>query len=41
MNNLEDGLISGRGKKETLQMRNRFQECDTKVRALRSKNNDL
>jgi chaperonin cofactor prefoldin len=34
-------LIAGRGKKESGQMRKRFEECELKVKTLRNKNNEL
>jgi hypothetical protein len=39
MADLQEGLITGRGKKESQHYKKRFDECETKVRALRNKNN--
>jgi len=41
MAELKDALITGRGKKESTQMRKRFEECEVKVKALRNKNNEM
>lgn len=41
MNDLEEGLIAGRGKKEANNARKRFEECELKVKTLRNKNNEL
>lgn len=38
---MEEGLLTGRGKKQTKEAKRRFDECEVKVRSVRSKNNEL
>lgn len=41
MRDLEEGLLPGRGKKQSKETKRRFDECELKVRSLRTKNNEL
>ena len=41
MNDLDEGLITGQGKKQANNTRKRFEDCELKVKTLRNKNNEL
>ena len=41
MKDLDEGLIAGRGRKETAKQRQKVEECLLKIRTLRNKNNEL
>lgn len=41
MNDLEENLIAGQGKRQAQQKQKRFEECELKIKTLRNKNNEL
>ena len=41
MNDLEDKLIGGQGRKGQEKRQQRFDECENKIKAVRAKNNEL